>query len=224
MCFTLQASIALNLFTRFSHLPSRTCVNRPQSFHEILALTFAYLRQPPSILSRDSRTYPRVFSSTAHVFRYPTFTLELAGQAQVSRVVLFLRQGSCGLRNMLGTGCGGINVNTNYNGQDQGFIVTVGNSPCQPETPCPGTVCQWVRRMTSNQQFVVPLSFFYFLLFSSVCKTVPRESERLLPCAPPHIPNFVGCPGVIDAAHRHHRHACPTHTLCDIEVLRLSFV
>jgi hypothetical protein len=113
----------------------------------------------PSIFSRDSCTYLRVFSSTAHGIRYPTFTLELAGQAQVSRVVLFLRQGSCGLRNMLGTGCGGINVNTNYNGQDQGFIVTVGNSPCQPETPCPGTVCQWVRRMTSNQQFVIPPLF-----------------------------------------------------------------
>jgi hypothetical protein len=87
---------------------------------------------------------------------YPTFTLELADQAQVSRVVLFLRQGTCALRNMLSTGCGAINLNTVYSGQDQGFTVTVGDSPCMPESPCPGTVCAWVRQMTGNQQFVVP--------------------------------------------------------------------
>ena len=86
---------------------------------------------------------------------YPTFTLELAGRAQVNRVVLYMRQGTCASRNMLGTACTSAYVPTVYTGQDQGFTVTVGDSPCQPETPCPGTVCQWVRQMTSNSVYTI---------------------------------------------------------------------
>ena len=85
----------------------------------------------------------------------PRFTLQLAAQAQVTRVVLYLRNGACASRNMDGTGCtSAYNTNT-YSAANQGFTVVVGSSPCEPNEPCPGTVCQWVRQMTQSSVYTI---------------------------------------------------------------------
>lgn len=87
---------------------------------------------------------------------WPRVTLELAGQADVARVRLYLRTGGCASRNMFGTGCASSYTTRTYSGSNQGFQVIVGTEACVTgEQQCPGTVCSWVRRMTRNSVYDV---------------------------------------------------------------------
>lgn len=86
---------------------------------------------------------------------WPYVSLQLAAQADVATVRLYLRTGGCASRNMFGTGCATSYSTTTYSRPDQGFQVRVATEPCVSERQCPGTLCAWVRRMTRNSVYTV---------------------------------------------------------------------